>query len=218
MISPMNQANIQPKIDSFWKWFVQMEDRIATFFSEESDVDKETLIEAINNRVLDFGLFAWEISAGTNKRFRLVLSPNGDAQRLALSQSIVAQAPSLRDWEFYYAKPAKQWDYVFSIYDDFMMERSIEAFRWEYVLLEYPDDTLEIKIMASNIQFLDKEAQKAAVDLALTNIVGEEAKVNYLNQVSIVAEFEEEYNNISTPIRDFKEHFDEILAEWTEQE
>ena len=218
MISPMNQTNVDPKIDSFWKWFVQMEDRIATFFAEDSEVDKDALIETINNRVLDFGLFAWEIGAGKTKRFHLTLSPNGDAKRLALSRSIIAQAPSLRDWEFYHAKPAKQWDYIFSIYDDFMMERSIEAFRWEYVLLEYPDDSLELKIVASNINFLDGEAKKAAVDLALTNIVGEECKVNYLKKVSIVEEFDDEYSGMGAPIRELKEHFDEILAEWAEQE
>lgn len=210
----MNQTELHPKIAAFWKWFIQAEEHILTFFTEEVDEDRAPLIERINNQVLEFGLFAWEISPGTQKPFRFTLSPNGDPQRLALSKLIVSKAPKLRNWEYLYAKPAKDWDFVLPIYDDWMIERSLEAFRWQYVLLEYPDDSLELLIKANNLLFMDQDSQEMAIDQVLTNIVGEECNINYFTDVSLVEEFPAEYKEISAPIRDLKEHFDEILAEW----
>ena len=214
----MNQTKFHPKIDAFWKWFIQMEEHIVTFFEADVDDERASLIERVNNEVLEFGLFAWEISPGTNKPFRFTLSPNGDANRLALSKLIISEAPSrLRNWEFYASKPAKDWDYILSVYDDWMIERPIEAFRWQYVLLEYSDDTFELLVQAKNIQFMDEESQTAAIDQVLNNIVGEECNINYFNEVSIVDKFPPEYQEISAPIRELKEHFDEILAEWQQQ-
>lgn len=210
----MNQTELYPKIEAFWKWFIQAEEHILTFFAEEIDEDRASLIESINNQVLEFGLFAWEISPGEEKPFRFTLSPNGDPQRLALSKLIISKAPQLRKWEYLPAKPSKDWDFVLPIYDDWMIERSIEAFRWQYVLLEYPDDSVELLIKARNLLFMDEDSQAMAIDQVLTNIVGEECNINYFTEVHIVEEFPEEYQEISAPIRDLAEHFDEILAEW----
>ena len=64
---------------------------------------------------------------------------------------------------------------------------------------------------------MDEESQSAAVDQVLNNVVGEECNINYFNEVSIVDKFPGEYEEISAPIRELKEHFDEILAEWQQQ-
>ncbi|MEZ5041732.1 MAG: hypothetical protein R2828_17690 [Saprospiraceae bacterium] len=213
----MANSTLNAKIESFWKWFVQTEDRILTFFSDEVDADKDALIETINNKILDFGLFSWEIGPDRGRRHYLTISPNGDKTRLEISKLIISKAPRLRNWSFYYAKPSKKWDFVFKIYDDFMMERTIEAFRWNYVLLEYADDTLEIQIEANNISFLDQDYKKTAADLVITNILGEEAKIKDINKITIVEELDDEYSAICAPIRELKEHFEEILAERMEE-
>lgn len=213
----MNQPEFQPKIDAFWQWFVRTEEQILTFFAADVDDDRATLIESINNQVLDFGLFAWEISPGEQKPFRFTISPNSNAERLALSKLIISKAPPLRNWEYFYAKPAKDWDLVLSVYDDWMMERSIEAFQWHYVLLEYPNDTLELLIQAQNIHFMDEESQRAAVDQVLINIVGEENNITFFTNVRIVDEIPDEYVETSAPMLELKEHFDEILAEWRQE-
>lgn len=213
----MNQPEFQPKIDAFWQWFVRTEEQILTFFAADVDDDRATLIESINNQVLDFGLFAWEISPGEQKPYRFTISPNSNAERLALSKLIISKAPLLRNWEYFYAKPAKDWDFVLSVYDDWMMERSIEAFQWHYVLLEYPNDTLELLIQAQNIHFMDEESQRAAIDQVLINIVGEEDNITFFTNVRIVDQIPDEYIETSAPIRELKEHFDEILAEWRQE-
>jgi len=213
----MNQPEFQPKIDAFWQWFVRTEEQILTFFAADIDDDRATLIESINNQVLDFGLFAWEISPGEQKPFRFTISPNSNVERLALSKLIISKAPPLRNWEYFYAKPAKDWDFVLSVYDDWMMERSIEAFQWHYVLLEYPNDTLELLIQAQNIHFMDEESQRAAVDQVLINIVGEENNITFFTNVRVVDQIPEEYVETSAPMRELKEHFDEILAEWRQE-
>ena len=85
----MNKASIlEKKIDQFWSWFVQMEGPIRSFFTEEEPVNKDLIIESMNNRVLDFGMFTWEIGPGMNQPYYFLISPNGDKERLQISRQI----------------------------------------------------------------------------------------------------------------------------------
>ena len=213
----MKQHEQIPKIEAFWQWFRQMETEIANYFGPESTANEQDLIEQINNRVLDFGLFAWEIGPHEDRGFYLTISPNGDQERLTLSQLLVSKAPPLRNWVFFPAKPPKKWDFLLTVYDDFMMERTVEVFRWNYVLLEYPDDSLEVILEANNMSFLDKEGRQAAGESVLNNIIGEEAKIQFVDKMRIVESLDDEYAAISAPLRELREHFDEIMAEWADE-
>ena len=94
----MNQ-DIQAKIEQFWNWFTENEHR----FRKVTDVREA--VEAMDDQILEFGLFKWEIGPGINKPFYLTLSPNGNEERLELSKMIMDLSPDLRQWEFNYCKP-----------------------------------------------------------------------------------------------------------------
>lgn len=200
------------QIESFWEWFVEYEDTIKEFFDEESLVDKNALIEEINNQVLDFGMFSWEIGPGSSRNYYLTISPNGKSDQLELSRRIMAAAPDLPDWEFHHAKPAKDWNLQFTIYDDFMREQLIDASEWQFALVPKPSRQVDIFLQADNIDFLDAETRATAGDLVVTNLLGEERKINYVRRIEILSAHEEPQQAADQPIGRLKEQLEAMVG------
>ena len=119
---------IDTKIEKLWKWFVANENQIIDSFQNESLVD--FIVGNLDNLILDFGMFAWEIGPGKAKSWFFTISPNGDKDLMVVSKKIMAAAPTLDDWEFNYCKPAKEWDRKFIIYDCNMNQQHIDASNW----------------------------------------------------------------------------------------
>ncbi len=205
------------KIEDFWKWFVHAEAGIRAYFSEEEgpDVDKNFLIEQVNNKVLDFGLFAWEIGPGRDRDFHFIISPNGSAQLLELSKTIMRSAPELPQWEFHSARPARPERLQFSLYDDYMIERSVDATDWRCALLKKLDGTVQVLVEASTIRDLDSETQQTAAEMLVTNLLGEELKINRVHKIDVVNELEEVQKAVSFPVGELNGRV--IKKGWTQR-
>ena len=193
-------TDIETKIQSFWQWFVEMEEDIREYFSEEEVVDKAALIEAIDNKILDFGLFAWEIGPGVGRPFYLTISPNGNQERLKISRLIIEAAPSLSDWEFNYARPAKTGGLQFSLFDDFMVQREVDASPWRYALRKRAEGRLEVILEAKNASHLDSDTLLMAGERVVANLLGEELMINQVYRVEVVEELEPGQREESAPI------------------
>jgi len=207
----MTDDAMNGKIESFWEWFVDYEDTIKEFFDDDSEIDKNALIEEINNQVLDFGLFSWEIGPGVSKNYYLTISPNGKPEQLRLSRKIMTAAPDLPDWEFHHAKPAKKWNLQFTIYDDFMRERSIDASDWRFTLMQRPGQQVDIFLKADNIDFLDTDTRATAGDLVVTNLLGEETKINKVRRIQVLSAGEEPQQAANQPIELLKEKLEAMV-------
>ena len=193
-------VNIESKIQSFWEWFIETEEAIQEYFSEEEMVDKAALIESIDERVLDFGLFSWEIGPGVGRPFYLTISPNGNRERLRISKMIMESAPNLPDWEFHYAKPPKAWDLSFILFDDFMVEREVDASPWRYALRKRAEGRLEVILEAKNASHLDSDTLLMAGERVVANLLGEELMINQVYRVEVVEELEPGQREESAPI------------------
>lgn len=187
----MSQERINEKIEAFWDWFVEQEQTIKAFFTEEEEVDKERLVDEMDNLVLDLGRFAWRIGPEGETTYFLLISPNRDPELLKLSKRIMAAAPDLSDWNFYPAKQPRPWDWKLQLHDDWLMEHEVDASGWQYVLTERPGKQLEITFEAQNLDRFDAETQKEAVELALINLMGEEWLIRHVEKVRVQSAFEE---------------------------
>ena len=203
----MNQSYKETKIKLFWEWFQQMEKQIKAFFTEEELVDKEALIEAINNKVLDFGTFSWQIGPGKNKPYYFTISPNGNPEWLRVSRQIVRAAPELRDWEFNHAKPAADWSEPFVLYDDFMMEQTIDPSDWEFVLLRSGPKLMKIILSGSNLARLDLDTRLQAATRIIINTIGEEHRINYISKIEVVEAFGEKHEEKAKPLAQLRTSF-----------
>lgn len=196
----MNKEIATERIEDFWEWFYKMEGKYKQFFTENAVVDRDQLVEAMNNRVLDFGMFSWEIGPTDPPGYYLTISPGGNKELLSISKSIMQAAPALRDWVFYPAKPAKPTDLAFNLYDSFMIERRIDAADWYFALKDGPDFSKDIMLEAHSIKTLDEETQKTAGDLVVIRMIGEERKIKQVNKVLVFDKLPERYRATKQPI------------------
>lgn len=193
----MNQPLDVFKVEEFWEWFVKEQAWILTLLEEDGHPDRERLVQALNNWVLSFGRFKWEIGEGEAKRYHLTLSPNGDEELLERSRYIMGFAPELAEWEFHHAYPAKDFEFEFSLYDENFEKHLIDADDWHVGLLRYPDLKVKIFLEADNILHLDLQTQEAAANYVLMNLVGEETMIAHVEELEIVAELDEKYEAVS---------------------
>jgi len=113
-----------PSIYRFWDWFSSN----CTKFGQ--DFTNELLLDELNNRISELGEFVWEIGPGNKSLNQLVISPGGDIEKLPLTKEIIKYAKVLSDWEFYYAKPIKNWNFEFNFEQLDGNILYINAFRW----------------------------------------------------------------------------------------
>jgi len=195
------------KIENLWRWFVANEKQIIDSFQNESLANH--IVENLDNLILDFGMFTWEIGPGKVKPWFLTISPNGDRDLIRVSQKIIKHAPNLDDWEFNYCKPAKDWDRKFIIYDSNMNEQNIDASNWNYVMLRNEDGMIDLILEAKNITHWDHDTARTAADIIVTSEIGEETKIQKILSVDIVDKLERQYNSRKTEIQYLKKHLNE---------
>lgn len=194
----------EDKIEAFWRWFVQHNSFIQNSIQSESAKDRATVVEKMNNYILDIGLFTWDLGLNDENTWFLTISPNGDSELLEISQRIMEDAPTHLDWEFHASKPAKNWNRIFVVYNEQMDEIEIDANDWKFVATPAGAGKITLLLEAKNIQTLDLETAEQAAHLFLVNEIGELAKISQLKDVKIVSTLETEQETTKTSIEQLK--------------
>ncbi len=190
------------KVKQFWDWFIDNE------YQFREVTDTKTVVELLNNQVLEFGMFAWEIGVGKRKPHSFTISPNGDKKRLFLSRQIFKQAPDLQHWEFNYCRPIKRdWDFTFEVFNSMMIKQVYDASRWEFVLVEEDKQKITILIKATNIVTIDFDDLPSIGDMVINNILGEERRINDVHSIQFIDEFLPEDEKWIFPLADLREEF-----------
>jgi len=195
------------KIENLWSWFVANESQIIDSFQNPSLANY--IVENLDDLILDFGMFTWEIGPGRVKPWFLTISPNGDRELIRVSQKIIEHAPNLSNWEFNYSKPAKDWNRKFIIYDSNMNEQNIDASNWTYVVLRNEDGMINLILEATNIAHLDHDTASTAANILVTSEIGEETKIQKIASVAIMDKLQRQYNSRKTEIQYLKKHLNE---------
>jgi hypothetical protein len=192
------------EIKKFWNWFsLNCQDFGKDFSNAE-------LISELDKKVVHLGGFSWEIGPGIKKENALVISPNGDSDLLPVTKEIIANAMQCEDWEYYYAKPPKQWSFIFDFTSVDGQELQINASEWEYVLLKYEDGALSIIIKNTQLSRLDEIDQLTAAEIVLDGALGEETRIEKIVDIEIVNEFDKSYANKASNIKNLLNHIKDI--------
>jgi hypothetical protein len=192
------------EIEKFWNWFSQ---NCQDFGKDFGNTD---LIRELDEGVVNLGNFSWEIGPGKKKENALVISPNGDVDLLPATKEIIAEAPECDNWEYYYAKPPKEWDFIFDFTDVNGQEVRIDASEWEYVLLQYEDGLFSIIIKDSLLSQLDQIDQLTAAEILLDGVLGEETRIEKIADIEVVKEFENSYSTKAGNVKNLLNHLEQI--------
>lgn len=191
---------------AFWDWFAS----IASALGKHLDNDR--ILEELDRRVLAFGRLTWEVGPGERRPNSLTISPGGNKMLLPLTESIVGCAPSIDEWEFHCAKPAKNWDLQFELLDSKNKKVNIDARDWRYILLRYPDKKFDVIIQASNLP-PGKSIQNQAGSIVVEGQLGERLSIQYIDKIELVEEFDSEDAGKSSQIQDLPDHFRSLIRD-----
>lgn len=183
-------------IAEFWQWFKS----ICGCFGDK--FQNRELIDELDSRVERLGQFSWELGPGVkdSRNNALVLTPCGDLALLAETRSVIKGAPECPGWEFYPAKPPKEWSRQFALQADDGSRVSIDASGARYVLLQYPDGLFDVLLADRGIASLPVELQQTATELVLDGELGEERRMVSIHTVDVVGAFEGEMQRKSSRI------------------
>lgn len=197
------QLNLE-KVKIFWAWFCKNEKMIKEALEDDSHSERNVIVERLDNYILEFGMFTWIIGpsaiASQKKMFYFTISPNGDKELLRLSKSIVKLAPQLIDWQFNSSKPVTEMVMDYTVYDNNMLERNFTISDWNFVLKINLNQGAKIIIEAKNISNLDKDTKISATNLVVVALLGEEKRINSVDEIIITDNFDEENRAISKNI------------------
>ncbi len=73
---------------------------------------------------------------------------------------------------------------------------------------------MKILIKASNISQFDQEEQLQMAQMVITNILGEEDVIDYVDVIEVVTDFPQKYQAYREPLVELNEHIDEILDDY----
>jgi hypothetical protein len=172
---------LEGKIEKLWAWFQREEQVIRECVEDELAPRRDEIVEELNNLVLDFGLFSWEIRPGV-----FTISPNGDADRFKISRQIMSEAPLQLQWELHYAKPAKDWDPAMFIYNMNMDEEYIDLSNWSYSAEKDSTGKFELRLLTDNISHLDPDTCESVIQEVVQSFLGEENCIRFVHSVKLV--------------------------------
>lgn len=192
---------VNPKIiGQFWEWFSNHCHDFGDNF------DNTILLGQLDEWINRLGNFSWEIGPGKKKENSLVISPNGDSGLLRETKKIIASAQDCIGWEYYYAKPPKDWELIFDFQTADETTLEVNASEWQYCLLKYEDGMFEIIIKAADLNGLRDTDKLTAAEIALDGILGEEFRMQTICEIDVVEEFEKPYQNKANNIKSLLNH------------
>ncbi len=191
------------EILEFWDWFK----RISSHLSK--NIKDSEVLKELDKRILSLGPFDWEIGPYNNGRFFLAISPNLDKEMLHKTKEIISYANDSLIWAFLPSKPEKGWFGYWKMQNESHDDIEVNAEGWRYILYEYDDKELEIDVYIDKIDG-DLNTAYQALDILLTNLLGEEKYMYLFNAVTIIRNIEEFTYNESSKLGDLRVHLEEL--------
>lgn len=189
---------------AFWTWFSTISNELG------DDLANERLHDELDARIRSLGEIAWEIGPGSTAENALAVSPDGDVDRLPLTQRIVALAPKVPRWEFHPARPARAAGLEFWIATSGGDEITVDARPWRYVLFRFPDNMVDVVIEQGNLADADDEDRYTAAVVLLDALLGERRRLLRVREVEPVVALKPEQAKRAAPITVLPEHLDSL--------
>ena len=195
------------KLAEFWNWFVS----VANDFGEK--FENERLLRELDQKVGELGDFGWEVGPGVSnpKNNALVLTPCGHKDLLVVTKFVVENAPNCPGWEFFYSKPPKKWKRRFIMHDEEGSEIEIDASNWRYVMLKYPDGMFDMIIKAPELWQYSENSRQTAAAILIDGEIGEEKRLNWIETIEVVKEFEDNLRQKNNSINVLARHFNSLI-------
>jgi hypothetical protein len=187
------------KVAGMWNWFTSISNKL---FLNPTDPD---LIHTLDGYISGLGPFDWEIGPYDKSALYLAISPNLKEGLLKETKAIIGLSPACEGWSFLFSKPAKEWIGTWEMLNEAGETIVVNADRWAYVLYQFEDNTFDMDVKIDSVKG-DFNTCQLAVDIALTNVLGEEMYMDAIKNVSIENVEHLEEGGSRSLVKNLKEH------------
>lgn len=194
-------------ITKFWDWFENNLKIIEDVILGRESEKRNEIIDGLDDHILEFGKIKWMLEQPQENHFELVLSPNGDHDLWKTTRRIIQDAPALGHWTFYHAIPPSV-KLEIDIYDHYMNIQTVDARDWSLRLIPEANGVQRLHLSSDfQVDHLDPETFQIAVNIILTNLLGEQKLIEKISCVEIGKPEEEHEKNALIPIVDLPKQF-----------
>jgi hypothetical protein len=182
-------------IAAFWGWFASIAAALAR------NLEDGDLLAELDARLRELGPLGWELGPGRKEPCSLVISPAGDRAMLELTRAIVAAAPALHGWELWPAKPPRPWDFQLEVDDLQGTSIAIDASTWRYAIRRSRGGSgRELVLEAPELGSWPADEQRAAAEIILDSLLGEERRLESVVAVRVTARLDEDAEARALPL------------------
>lgn len=206
-----SEQGFSEKVDRLWQWFVKNESQLKSAIENGTDTIK--IVQSLDDLVLNFGAFSWDLGLDDLNEWFFTISPNLDVDRLQTSKAIIEEAPQFLKWKFYAAKQSKIWNKVVTVYNVDFNEVNLNISEWNYIAFQYSDNELELIFETGETSGIHKDQLLEAINTTLLNELGEELKIVHIAKIDVCTVLPEEDQQDKSSISDLKQHVSEFAQE-----
>lgn len=174
------------------------------------DPENAGFINQIDTVVKEFAGYDWEYGPSKVKRFYFCLSPGWQEKYIEEIDEIILNAPKLEGWEFMSCKPRKEEILSFLILNERQEEILIQTQEWKCVMYRFKDQTVDLDVMVDEVNG-DSDTQNYALNIHLTNLLGERNYLKLVKNVKIVSEFSEKDASLAFNVNDLFGHLKRLF-------
>ena len=178
---------------AFWTWFSVHSEELGA-----ADIPPALIIQ-LEERLFAIHRLDWEIGPGRKTPNLFALSPRGERSTLVITREIVAQAPKLKGWSFYSAKPPRQWNLVFRLNVN-GREIEIDGKRWQFVAYKFDDGTFDLVFKPDSQEGLSPDYINWAAIIIADGEIGEERRMDLIRSIEIVDAWDEKMGASAQPL------------------
>jgi hypothetical protein len=189
------------EISAFWIWFKSISESLYL------NIKSPAYTGLIDEKIRKLGRFDWEMGSVNDELMFFAISPNLDADLFSVTEEIVSYAPECKNWTFLSSKPRKEYTPEWRMTDDRGNWMTVDTSSWLYVLYYFEDGTFDMDLQMNSFDLGEKQ-KTLALDIVLTNILGEEDYMHLVQHVKIVDHFED--HGKATPIKHLHNHITNI--------
>lgn len=171
----------QIDIKTFWNHLIPLLREI------KINPENNELIHQVDKFISDETEFDWEYGPSSKAEFYFSLSPNLREELIDDVERVIALAPTVDGWEFIAGKPRKE-IVPWIMLSEHNEEIEVDPSSWRFILYKFKDGTFDMDVKLNGLKG-GLDFQYMAVNILLTNALGEMEFMKLIKNVNIVEEF-----------------------------
>jgi hypothetical protein len=188
------------KINTFWNWFQDNNQRIKNVINENSENQKHITFWISKNlsyycKEIDFMIV---YPKNSNEKTEFIITANGNPNFFQQVVNLIDNAPQLRTWKFTaFIQPTERIDEMINDRDDpyIFQEFTLKASELKFLPLQFQEESnkLDIIVYLKNYNlYCHTKTLQQAIFVILQDLVGEKSVYQNINLVQLAQEKEEQ--------------------------